>query len=117
MLKTVEEVQEKYPGLRLSFKWDPEKSVMEHGRGFKDMGGQKFNHLTVLEEFPFKSMDGKSIWIVQCDCEDKTIFTTTGKNLRTGNTKSCGCAQVASVVKRNTTCDNIQEGEEVKKKV
>ena len=101
MLKTVEEVQEKYPGIRLSLKWDPEKPVNEHGKGFIDMSGQKFNHLTVLEQFPFNTKDKKSIWIVQCDCEATTIFTTTGKNLRTGNTKSCGCAQVASVVKRN----------------
>lgn len=90
--------------------------MKEHGKGFIDMSGQKFNHLTVLEQFPFNTNDKKSIWIVQCDCDSKTIFTTTGKNLRTGNTKSCGCAQVASVVKRNTTYDTIQEGEEMKKK-
>ena len=77
--------------------------MKEHGKGFVDMAGQKFNHLTVLEQFPFNTKDKKSIWIVQCDCEAKTIFTTTGKNLRSGNTKSCGCAQVASVIKRNTT--------------
>ena len=90
MLKTVEEVQEKYPEIRLSFKWNPEQPVKEHGKGFIDMSGQKFNHLTVLEQFPFNAKDKKSIWIAHCDCEAKTIFTTTGKNLRTGNTKSCG---------------------------
>lgn len=66
MLKTVEDVQEKYPGIRLSRKWDSEKPVKEHGKRFVDMAGQKFNHLTVLEQFPFNTKDKKSIWIVQC---------------------------------------------------
>lgn len=61
-----------------------------------EMIGKKFNHLTVLEvDLEYKithNIKGKEIYYkCQCDCENKTILTVNGCNLRRGNTKSCGC--------------------------
>lgn len=35
--------------------------------------------------------DGKAKWLCQCECGKQ--FVATGKNIRNGNTKSCGCLQ------------------------
>ena len=62
----------------------------------KDIAGQKFGSLTALE-FAGINSDGKALWDCQCDCgQSKTI---TGKSLRTGQTKSCGCTRGESKVK------------------
>ena len=56
-----------------------------------DMSGKKMGRLTVLERAPRKSSDQRAKWICQCDCGK--IITTTGVDLRSGHTKSCGCYQ------------------------
>ena len=91
----------KYPTFRTTELTYGKPSPKIKGKSFKDITGMKFNHLTVLEEFPYRYNDGKVMWIVQCDCEAKTIFAVTGKAVRTGSTRSCGCIQVESVAKRN----------------
>lgn len=45
--------------------------------------------LTVIQEA--KSKEGRAYWLCKCDCGNTTIVS--GKNLRNGNTKSCGCLQ------------------------
>lgn len=57
---------------------------------FKDIKGQKFGHLTVLE-LAGKDKHRKLLWKCQCDCEAQTIITTRGVDLRSGKTFSCGC--------------------------
>lgn len=52
---------------------------------FIDLTGQKFERLTAVK------LIGKGFWECQCDC-GKTVRVR-GKDLRTGNTKSCGCLQ------------------------
>ena len=53
-----------------------------------DLTGQKFGMLTVLERAG-TSKDGKAMWRCRCDCGvEKDV---SGKLLRNGNTKSCGC--------------------------
>ena len=51
-----------------------------------DIVGQKFNHLTVLEDI------GGGKVICQCDCKDKIILECYKKNVKSGRHTSCGCA-------------------------
>lgn len=59
-----------------------------HARNFKDISGQKFGRLTAVTPVG-RSSDNRTIWECVCDCGN-TVFIT-GKSLRSGNTKSCGC--------------------------
>ena len=58
---------------------------------FKNEVGNKYNHLTVLE-YRGTDKNNKAIWLVQCDCGSQP-FEVLGCSLRSGNTKSCGCAR------------------------
>lgn len=49
--------------------------------------GQKFNRLTVIEEAPTRNK--KTFWLCQCDCGN--ILEVRADQLKSGNTKSCGC--------------------------
>lgn len=64
-----------------------------------DMVGKTFGRLTVLALSDKKSPEGRLQWVCKCSCGN--IVTVRGKYLRNGNTKSCGCAQRDSVIKRN----------------
>lgn len=55
---------------------------------FEDLTGRKFGRLTVLE-FHGKDKDRRIQWKCLCECGNETIVT--GKRLRNGDTKSCGC--------------------------
>jgi hypothetical protein len=69
---------------------------------FIDLTGQKFNRLK-----PIKYL-GKSKWLCLCDCGKNTIVT--GKNLKRGHTKSCGCLNKEKGWRKNTRKDRwIQE--------
>jgi len=58
---------------------------------------QIFNRLTVLE---FSHSDkGRARWKCQCECGNITIVS--GKELRNGNTKSCGCLSRENTIARN----------------
>lgn len=56
------------------------------------MTGRKFNKLTVISFYktvvPRKGYK-KYLWLCQCDCGKQTIVKD--RNLRSGDTKSCGC--------------------------
>lgn len=53
----------------------------------QNISGQRFGKLKVLHYS--HSQDRKSYWVCQCDCGNTSIVSST--NLKTGNTKSCGC--------------------------
>lgn len=53
-----------------------------------DLTNQKFGHLTILGATE-KRAGKQVIWKCQCDCGNITYVR--GSDLRTGNTKSCGC--------------------------
>lgn len=56
--------------------------------GFKDISGEKFNMLTVINRSNVKSTRGV-VWDCRCDCGGfKQVVSS---NLRSGNVKSCGC--------------------------
>ncbi len=55
---------------------------------FKDLTGQKFNRLTVIE-LGERNKSGQIQWKCKCDCGNVVLATTT--YIKTGHTKSCGC--------------------------
>lgn len=57
-----------------------------------DLSNQKFDKLTVLHQAE-TGEDGKARWVCQCKCGN--IVTVLSDSLRSGRTKSCGCARSA----------------------
>lgn len=55
----------------------------------KDLTGNKYGKLTVL--FRVANKGNKAHW--ECRCECGNIIQVAGTNLKSGNTKSCGCSQ------------------------
>lgn len=53
----------------------------------EDLTGNKYGMLTVIEEAE-RDKNGRR-WLCECECGNKKIIL--GKNLKKGNTKSCGC--------------------------
>lgn len=53
----------------------------------KDLTGQKFGRLTVINKT--KDDKNQTKWLCQCSCGNTTTVNT--KSLTTGHTKSCGC--------------------------
>ena len=52
------------------------------------------SRLTVIKQAEDHILpDGKRVaqWLCECNCEERTQIITTGKALKSGNTKSCGC--------------------------
>lgn len=58
----------------------------------RDLIGQKFNSLTVIEKHPDRTASKKVQWKCLCDCGKETLAVT--QHLLNGNTKSCGCRRV-----------------------
>lgn len=58
------------------------------GKPQQNLVGQRFNHLTVLEMIPGNLTRTPSVRC-QCDCGNIVIAATS--NVKSGNTKSCGC--------------------------
>jgi len=69
-------------------------------RNFVDIAGHRYGRLTVIEQGESDERGG-SRWLCQCDCGETTVVSS--HNLRTGNTKSCGCLW------KDTVC--LPEGE------
>ena len=61
----------------------------------EDLTGKTFGRLTVLyqDEDHINSITGKrsARWVCECSCEEHTIKSILGSELRTGGTQSCGC--------------------------
>ena len=68
------------------------------GRPIKDITGQRFGRLTVLK-LSHISSDREAMWNCVCDCGNS--FTTSGRRLRRGWTKSCGCLAKEKVIERS----------------
>lgn len=54
---------------------------------FVDIAGQTFNRLTAIE--CTGSKDNRAMWLFRCSCGNHVVLP--GKEVRTGNTQSCGC--------------------------
>lgn len=65
-----------------------------------DITGQKFGRLTVMV-YTHSNKDKKACFDCQCECGN--IANVSGKSLRNGNTKSCGCLRNERIKALNTT--------------
>lgn len=66
---------------------------------FKDLTGQRFGRLIVIERSPIKQ--GNHIcWVCRCDCGN-TVPLVCGENLKNGDIKSCGCLRREERTKKN----------------
>lgn len=69
----------------------PYKSKRTHKKVNINIIGEKFNALTVLEEFSVKDEKGKNIKKLRCQCNCGNIIDLRKSNVINGHTKSCGC--------------------------
>ena len=78
------------------------KAISEMGTGFRNISGQDFSNgnVTAVCLYPEKTRDNRVQWVAKCNLCGKH-FVTTGKNLRNGNTKSCGCLVSKKCADRN----------------
>jgi hypothetical protein len=65
----------------------------------KDITGMKFGRLTAVSRAATRNR--KARW--NCTCECGGTLTTDGYKLRLGDTKSCGCLNVETAIRTNTT--------------
>lgn len=65
-----------------------------------DLIGQRFGRLCVVE-YAGSTKDGQAQWRCVCDCGCITVVR--GKDLRRGNTLSCGCIQKSVAAQQHTT--------------
>lgn len=68
-------------------------------RQIKDISGERFSNLVALG-YCGRNKYGQALWSCQCDCGRRIVVQ--GGNLRTGNSRSCGCS-------RNEGLKNKQE--------
>lgn len=65
----------------------------------KDITGQTFGKLTVIDCAGKIKNDGTYYWNCQCECGNTAVVK--GTYLRNGNTKSCGCEKYSGLQKYN----------------
>lgn len=77
------------------------------GRPFtgKDLTGQVFGRLTVIRLLGFSRPPSnpncrKAMW--ECRCVEDNVICVSGDNLKSGNSKSCGCLERDLNIQRNT---------------
>lgn len=72
----------------------------------KDITGQRYGRLTVIERHPEIAPGGKVQWSCRCDCGSTTV--TTGNRLSIGMVSSCGCLRIEA--SRQTGLSNSSHG-------
>jgi hypothetical protein len=55
-----------------------------------NLANDRFGKLVVVTEAK-RGRSGQTRWLCKCDCGNEVVVTT--GNLRSGNTKSCGCGK------------------------
>jgi len=71
-----------------------------------DLTGKKFERLTVIERVG-RSKDYQAVWLCICDCG--TEKRVRSRDLKKGNTKSCGCLRLENFIKRSITHGHRKE--------
>lgn len=80
--------------------------VKHHGL-VKPLEGQAFGRLTVVERDGSKRR--LATWLCQCECGNRIV--TTGANLRSGITRSCGCLQRDALSVNRKLTGNVKHGD------
>lgn len=70
---------------------------MEKNTPLHDESGKIYGILTVISYVGHRSYEG-DYWLCRCECGRETI--PKGRNLRSGNTKSCGCQKKLNIGER-----------------
>lgn len=75
--------------------------------------------ITVIKRAEENGSDGRAMWICICSCGKSHPFIASGKNVRRGNVKSCGCLKVDAMLnarkysqrkkKGNKYCINLSD--------
>lgn len=75
----------------------------------RNIGGQKFGHMLAVKPAGRgnASAGGAVLWLAICDCGNERIVD--GRNLRNGNTKSCGAAGCPHYCKHGHARDRSPE--------
>lgn len=63
-----------------------------------DETGKTYGYLTVIKRVE-NTKEGRANWLCRCKCGK--LLNVSGKSLRSGNTKSCGCYQKEQAVRSN----------------
>ena len=87
---------------------------MSHSRKLLDLTGQRYGHLTVLEQA--ENVDGRTAWSCRCDCGQEVVAQS--RHLRSGHVTSCGCAQkkaLESLTYVDGTCVEMLRARTVRK--
>lgn len=74
-------------------------------RYFKDIKGERFGRLIVIERIPSVKHGQEISWICKCDCGN--TCTVKGTHLRNGATKSCGCLRTELTRERSRKLKTI----------
>lgn len=79
----------------------------------KDMTGERFGRLTVLQYAGSKRYKKSSVAMWNCKCDCGKEVTVQGQTLRSGRTKSCGCLskEVHSEVMTERNKNNSRHGQ------
>ena len=73
-----------------------------------DLSGKQFGYLKVIKRD--EKRKGKYVyWICECQCENRTIVSVRGSNLKSGNTVSCGCVNNKNIHKKRRNSIDITE--------
>lgn len=63
-----------------------------------ELAGHLFGKLVVISDAP-STKAGRAMWLCECECGKSVLVS--GKELRSGNTKSCGCLKGEKLTKAN----------------
>lgn len=74
----------------------------------QDLTGMTFHRITVLGFAGYDRGRRNALWLCRCQCG--TTFIAYGRNLKNGNTKSCGCLRREVLIRRNRAARTRRDG-------
>jgi hypothetical protein len=81
---------------------------------FENITGREFGRLAVVRP-TVKREHGSVIWLCRCSCGNKRLVKVTARNLKSGNTRGCGCLYIENARAmglRHTTHGQSKRGQE-----